>query len=77
MEESYCFVNLDFDLYQPTLAGLEYFYPRMVKSGIILVHDYFSRVYKGVKQAIFEFDKKENGIKLFPVGDGISVGIYC
>jgi len=77
LEEAYCFVNLDFDLYQPTLAGLEYFYPRMAKGGIILVHDYFSGVYKGVKQAILEFDKKGNGIKLFPVGDGISVGIYC
>jgi len=77
LEETYCFVNLDFDLYQPILAGLEYFYPRMVKGGIIIVHDYFTEVYKGVKQAIIEFDKKLNGIKLFPIGDGISVGIYC
>jgi hypothetical protein len=77
LDETFCFVNLDFDLYQPILAGLEYFYPHMVKGGIIIVHDYFSEVYKGVKQAIFEFDKKINGIKLFPIGDGISIGIYC
>jgi hypothetical protein len=68
VEETFCFVNLDFDLYQPILAGLEYFYPRMVKSGIILIHDYFSKVYKGVKQAVREFNKKANGIKMFPVG---------
>jgi len=77
LEETYCFVNIDFDLYQPILAGLEYFYPRMVKGGIIVVHDYFSETYKGVKQAINEFGKKDDGIKLFPIGDGISVGIYC
>jgi hypothetical protein len=77
LEERYCFVNLDFDLYQPILAGLEYFYPRMVKDGIIVIHDYFSETYKGVKQAIYEYDKKVEGIKIFPIGDGISVGIYC
>jgi hypothetical protein len=77
LDETFCFVNLDFDLYQPILAGLEYFYTRMEKGGIILVHDYFSEVYKGVKQAIVEYDKKVKGLKLFPVGDGISIGIYC
>jgi hypothetical protein len=77
VEETFCFVNLDFDLYQPILAGLEYFYPRMVKGGIILIHDYFSETYKGVKQAVFEFEQKMTGIKSFPIGDGISIGINC
>jgi hypothetical protein len=77
LEETFCFVNLDFDLYQPILAGLEYFYPRMVKGGIILVHDYFTEKYKGVKEAISEFDKKTKGIPIFPIGDGISIGINC
>jgi hypothetical protein len=77
LEETYCFVNLDFDLYQPILAGLEYFYPRMVKGGIILVHDYFSEEYKGVKEAVSEFEKKTKGMPLFPIGDGISIGISC
>ena len=77
IEDTFCFVNLDFDLYQPILAGLEFFYPRMVSGGIILIHDYFSEGYKGVKQAVSEFDKKENGINLFPIGDGVSIGIYC
>jgi hypothetical protein len=74
--ENFCFVNLDFDLYQPILAGIEYFYPRRVKGGIILIHDYFSEGYKGVKDAVKEFDRK-NGINIFPIGDGISIGIYC
>lgn len=31
--EKYVFVNLDADLYAPTLAGLEFFYPRMQGGG--------------------------------------------
>jgi hypothetical protein len=59
------------------MAGLEYFYPRMVNGGILLVHDYFSEGYKGVKEAVKEFSHKKRRIKLFPIGDGISIGIYC
>lgn len=36
----FCFVNLDADQYQSTLDGLMYFYPRMSKQGIIMLHDY-------------------------------------
>ncbi|MCL1986563.1 MAG: TylF/MycF family methyltransferase [Firmicutes bacterium] len=70
-DERFCFVNLDFDLYKPTLARLEFFAPRMVKGGIILIHDYFTEEYMGVKQAIIEYaaDNKQ----YFPIGDGISV----
>ncbi|WP_142692629.1 TylF/MycF/NovP-related O-methyltransferase [Campylobacter troglodytis] len=32
-EEQFCFVNLDMDLKEPILAGLEYFYPRLVGGG--------------------------------------------
>jgi hypothetical protein len=76
ISEHFCFVNLDFDLYQPTLSGIEYFYPRMVKGGVILIHDYFSEGYKGVSDAVKEFNKK-NDLNVFPIGDGISIGINC
>lgn len=70
-DETFCFVNLDFDLYKPTLAGLEFFASRMVKGGIILIHDYFSEGYKGVKQAVIEFAAANK--QYFPIGDGLSV----
>lgn len=35
-DEQFVFVNIDADLYQPTKAGLEIFYPLMVKGGIML-----------------------------------------
>jgi hypothetical protein len=72
VDETFCFVNLDFDLYQPTLSGLEYFAPRMVSGGVILIHDYFAVGFKGVKAAVKEFESKTNK-KPIPIGDGLSV----
>lgn len=59
----FAFVNIDVDLYQPTLSGLEFFYPRMPKNGVIMIHDY-SRNYPGVLKAVDEFSAKHS---LFPV----------
>jgi len=57
-------VHLDADLYSSTLAGLEYFYPRMVSTGIILLHDYSTL--PGVAQAVTEYlsSKREAVIEL-------------
>ena len=41
-EESFSLIILDFDKYDPTAAGLEYFYPLVVKGGFIFIHDYSS-----------------------------------
>jgi len=63
-EERYSFVHLDVDLYEATLAGLTYFYPRMIPGGIILTHDY--SIIDGVSLAFSEFlaDKPEHVIEL-------------
>ena len=57
-------VHLDADLYASTLAGLEFFYPRMVPGGIIIVHDYSTLT--GVARAVVEFlsEKPERVIEL-------------
>lgn len=72
----YLFVNLDFDLYNPTIAGLRFFAPRLAQRGVILVHDYFNLGYLGVAQAIYDYEK-ECKVKLykFPIGDHCSLGI--
>ncbi len=41
-EERFAFVMIDFDKYEPTLAALEFFYPRVNMGGFIFVHDYNS-----------------------------------
>jgi hypothetical protein len=57
----YCLVNIDTDLYAPIMSGLEYFYPRMVPGGFLIVHDYGSLVWDGAEKAVDEFfaDKPE------------------
>jgi O-methyltransferase len=57
-------VHLDADLYASTLAGLEFFYPRMVPGGIIIAHDYSTL--PGVMQAFAEFlpGRREVAIEL-------------
>lgn len=40
--ERFAFVMIDFDKYQPTLAALDFFYPRTSPGGFIMIHDYSS-----------------------------------
>jgi O-methyltransferase len=39
-KERFAFVLLDLDLFAPTLASLEFFYPRLEPGGYLIVHDY-------------------------------------
>jgi hypothetical protein len=65
--QSYRFVHLDLDLYQSTFDALGFFYPRMVKGGIIVSHDYNLLRAIGVRKAFEEFfaDKTEPIIPLW------------
>ena len=72
LDEKFMFVNIDVDLYKPILAGLEYFWPRMVDNGYIFVHDYFSFSYAGTRKAIEEFAEAHN-VGFIPIGDTLSV----
>ena len=62
------FVSLDPDLYEPTLAGLRAFWPKLVPGGLILIHDYNSAQFKGVKKAVQLFCAEEN-LSVFPLAD--------
>ncbi|MEI6885228.1 MAG: TylF/MycF/NovP-related O-methyltransferase [Bacteroidota bacterium] len=54
--EKFAFVNIDADLYKPTKAGLEFFYPRLSPGGVIMVHDY-NHKWEGVMKAVDDFCK--------------------
>lgn len=78
VEDRFCFVNLDMDLYVPMLNGLRFFWDKMVCNGCVLLHDYFSDVFTGVKQAVDMFEK-ERGINIIkmPIGDESSMALIC
>ena len=76
LDEQFCFVNMDFDLFQPTYEGLKYFYPRLVKKGVLLIHDYFGNAYKGNKEAVHRYREELGGdLTFIPIGDELSVAI--
>lgn len=53
--EMFAFVSIDADLHDPTLAGLEIFYPKLLQGGYIMLHDYNTIVYEGAKRAVIEY----------------------
>ena len=63
----FSFVNNDTDIYSSTKSVLEFFYPKMVKGGIFLTHDYNDSRTPGVKLAFDEFfaGKPENVIEIW------------
>lgn len=65
---SFAFVSIDADLYEPTKAGLELFYPRLKSGGVIMVHDYISTQFPGVRKAVDEFCDSVSAVPL-PVAD--------
>jgi len=61
----FCFVHLDADLYESTLAGIEWFYPRLNRGGVLISHDYYGPA-DGAGKAVHEYlaDKPECLIEL-------------
>ncbi|MEO8720801.1 MAG: TylF/MycF/NovP-related O-methyltransferase [Ginsengibacter sp.] len=75
MDDSFCFVSLDTDLYQPIYEGLNYFYPRMVKGGYIFVHDVNNDSYKGAAKAVEQFSVEQD-ISFVPIPDSCGSVIF-
>jgi O-methyltransferase len=56
--ETFCLVNVDVGLYQPTYAALRWFYPRLAAGGYLLVNDYNNAHTKGVREAVHQFTRE-------------------
>lgn len=65
-------VHIDVDLYQPTLDSLEFFYPRLVEGGVIVMDDYGMLTCPGAKRAADEFAATTGArILHLPTGQGV------
>jgi hypothetical protein len=70
----YAFVSLDCDLRAPMAAGLEFFYPRMPRGGVLFLHDYSSGHWPGVMEAVDEFCARvDERVVLLPDKAGTAV----
>jgi O-methyltransferase len=67
VEQTYALVSIDADLHGPTLAALQYFYPRMSPGGVIIVHDY-NHNWDGARRAVDEFSFSIHEVPV-PVAD--------
>jgi O-methyltransferase len=66
-DERFAFLLADVDLHAPTVAALEFFYPRLATGGYVFVHDYNSTESGwACKRALDEFmsDKPEQLIEI-------------
>ncbi len=73
-KESFCFVHIDVDLFQPTRDSIIFFYDKLIKNGVLICDDYGSSSCPGAKLAFDDFfaDKPEHVIAL-PTGQCLVV----
>lgn len=66
------FVHLDVDHYDPTYAGLAYFYPKLSRGGVIICDDYGAPMFPGAHRA-WDLYCEEHGIPYVVLDTGQSV----
>lgn len=76
LDERFCFVSIDTDLYLPIYEGLKYFYPRLEHGGYIFVHDYNNKFFSGAKEAVRKYCL-ENSLNYFPLSDVGGTVVLC
>jgi O-methyltransferase len=59
-DDNFSFVSIDCDLYEPIKAGLEFFWPRLLRNGTIFIHDYSSGHWPGATRAVDEFCERHS-----------------
>ena len=70
----WAFVHIDVDVHQPTLAALEYFYPRMASGGFIICDDYSAPFFPGASRAWDAYCASNNvPFVVLPTGQSVIV----
>lgn len=77
IEVRYALVSIDCDIYIPILEGLKYFYPRLEPGGYIMLHDYNAKDYRGVKQAVEDYEKIVGKMRKVPIPDEGGTVVIC
>jgi len=73
-DRSFSFVHIDVDLQQPTRDSIEFFFPRMVAGGILLLDDHGSAMCPGARQAALTyFEAKTEEVLDLATGQGLVI----
>lgn len=73
--ESYAFVHIDLDLYGPVHDALEFFYPRLVGGGILVIDDFFHHA-RGPARAAETFFTEQGISPIYHVSFPYSVVLF-
>lgn len=68
IQDTFVFVSLDADLYEPLYNGLQFFYPKLVNGGYIFIHDFNNDHYRGARKAVEQFCAEQH-INFVPIPD--------
>jgi O-methyltransferase len=68
VKDSFVFVSLDADLFDPIYSGLHFFYPKLARGGYIFIHDFNNDGYKGARKAVEQFCF-EQSLGFIPIPD--------
>lgn len=69
-DKQYSYVNIDVDLYNPTKNSIEYFWPKLIKGGVLICDDYGSDKTPGARKAMNDFFGVDNILEL-PTGQAL------
>lgn len=68
-DEKFALVHMDACLYEPTRTGLEFFFPRMSRGGVLILCGYEDDTYAGVRKAVEDLEDKYGAFLSLPSGD--------
>lgn len=67
--ETFALVHMDTGLYAPTFSGIQYFFPRMSRGGVILLSGYENGKSRSVYQAVRDLEAQYGAFLITPLCD--------
>ena len=68
-DEHYALVHIDTGLYNPTYAGIQYFFSRLSKGGVIVLSGYEDGKTQSVRRAVDDLEKHYGAFLILPLCD--------
>lgn len=69
-----CFVSIDMNVATPEIAATEYFWPRLVDGGVVVIDDYGCQGHEAQKTAFDTFAKgHQRAVLALPTGQGLLI----
>ena len=72
--DRFCFVSIDMNVAAPEIAAAEFFWPRLVPGGMIVIDDYGFSGHEAQQQAFDDFARRhDRAVLALPTGQGLLV----